>query len=42
MATGRRNPDLVAGFAIGLYVIREALEIISRARVARIEIRESR
>lgn len=42
MATGSRYPDLVAGFAIGLYVIREALEIIARARSARIEIRKSR
>lgn len=39
--TGSRFPDLVAGFAIGLYVIREALEIIGRARSAHAEARAS-
>ena len=42
MVTGSRYPDLVAGFAIGLYVIREALEIIGRARSAHTEAREPR
>ena len=30
--TGSRYPDLIAGTAIGIYVIREALEILSEAR----------
>ena len=30
--TGERYPDLVAGTAIGIYVIREAFEILSEAR----------
>ena len=33
--TGSRYPDLVVGFAIGCYVIREAVEILQNARRAR-------
>jgi Co/Zn/Cd efflux system component len=33
--TGSRYPDLVVGFGIGLYVIREALEILRDAAKAR-------
>jgi len=35
LLTGSRFPDLVAGGAIGVYVIKEALEILSDAREAR-------
>jgi Co/Zn/Cd efflux system component len=35
LLTGSRYPDLVVGLAIGIYVIREALEILHRAREAR-------
>jgi Co/Zn/Cd efflux system component len=37
LLTGSRIPDLVAGIAIGLYVMREAWEILGRARRARAE-----
>ena len=36
--TGSRYPDLVVGFAIGCYVIREAVEILQNARRARAEV----
>lgn len=36
-ATGSRFPDLIVGAAIGLYVVREAVEILSEAREARTE-----
>lgn len=35
MATGSRFPDLAVGAAIGVYVVREALEILGEAREAR-------
>ena len=35
LLTGSRFPDLIAGFAIGIYVIHEAREILHRARQAR-------
>lgn len=35
LVTGSRFPDLIVGLAIGLYVIREALEILGQAREAR-------
>ena len=35
--TGSRHPDLVVGFAIGCYVIREAAGILQRARQAEAE-----
>jgi Co/Zn/Cd efflux system component len=35
LLTGSRFPDLVAGGAIGVYVVKEALEILSEAREAR-------
>src|ERR1700730_14993414 len=35
LLTGSRFPDLVAGGAIGIYVFKEALEILSEAREAR-------
>lgn len=35
LVTGLRYFDLVVGAAIGLYVVREALEIVGRARAAR-------
>jgi cation diffusion facilitator family transporter len=35
LLTGSRFPDLVAGGAIGIYVVKEALEILSEAREAR-------
>ncbi len=35
LATGLRYFDLVLGAAIGIYVVREALEILGRARAAR-------
>lgn len=34
LLTGSRYPDLVVGLAIGVYVIREAFEILGRARDA--------
>lgn len=37
LLTGSRIPDLVAGIAIGLYVMREAWEILGRARRASAE-----
>jgi divalent metal cation (Fe/Co/Zn/Cd) transporter len=33
--TGSRYPDLVVGTAIGVYVIKEAFEILGEAREAR-------
>jgi len=33
--TGSRFPDLVMGAAIGIYVAKEAIEILSEAREAR-------
>jgi cation diffusion facilitator family transporter len=41
LATGIRYFDLVVGAAIGLYVIKEALEILSEAREARSATRRS-
>jgi cation diffusion facilitator family transporter len=35
LLTGSRFPDLVAGGAIGIYVIKEAIEILGEAREAR-------
>lgn len=35
LLTGSRYPDLVVGGAIGIYVVREALEILSEAREGR-------
>lgn len=35
LMTRSRIPDIVAGVAIGIYVMREAVEILSRARQAR-------
>lgn len=35
LVTNNRFPDLIVGLAIGLYVIREALEILAQAREAR-------
>lgn len=35
LLTGSRFPDLVVGGAIGIYVIKEAIEILSEAREAR-------
>lgn len=35
LLTGSRFPDLVAGGAIGIYVVKEAIEILSQAREAR-------
>jgi cation diffusion facilitator family transporter len=35
MLTGSRFPDIVVGGAIGVYVVREAIEILSEARAAR-------
>ena len=35
LLTGSRFPDLVAGGAIGIYVVKEALEILGNAREAR-------
>lgn len=37
LVTGSRYPDLVVGLVIGVYVIREAMEILERAREARKE-----
>lgn len=37
LLTRSRVPDIVVGVAIGLYVIREALEILGRAKEARAE-----
>ena len=35
LATGMRYFDLVVGAAVGIYVVKEALEILARARAAR-------
>jgi Co/Zn/Cd efflux system component len=35
LVTGSRFPDIIAGFAISIYVIREAVEILQGARRAR-------
>ena len=35
LLTGSRFPDLVVGGAIGVYVVKEAIEILSEAREAR-------
>jgi Co/Zn/Cd efflux system component len=35
LLTGSRFPDLVMGAAIGIYVVKEALEILNKAREAR-------
>jgi cation diffusion facilitator family transporter len=36
LLTGSRFPDLVVGAAIGVYVVKEAIEILSEAREARV------
>lgn len=41
-ATGSRYPDLVVGFGIGLYVMREAFEILRDAALARSASRSTR
>jgi Co/Zn/Cd efflux system component len=35
LLTGSQFPDLIVGGAIGIYVVKEALEILSEAREAR-------
>jgi divalent metal cation (Fe/Co/Zn/Cd) transporter len=35
LLTGSRFPDLIVGSAIGVYVVKEAFEILSEAREAR-------
>jgi len=35
LLTGSRFPDLVVGGAIGVYVVKEAIEILSEAREAK-------
>jgi Co/Zn/Cd efflux system component len=35
LLTGSRFPDLIMGGAIGVYVVKEAFEILSEAREAR-------
>ena len=39
LLTGSRFPDLVGGAAIGVYVVKEAFEIVSEAREARGDLR---
>ena len=39
LLTGSRFPDLVVGAVIGVYVVKEALEIVSEAREARVNAR---
>jgi len=36
LLTGSRFPDLVAGAGIGIYVIKEAIEILREAHEARV------